>query len=69
MVLFFHSAFFANYIIFLFPYVCCGTMPELGKKLKKLFFCRKQRQVIVPVSLNANPATYKRTGPTGLPTH
>jgi len=69
MVLFYHSAFFANYIIFLFPYFCCGTMPELGKKLKKLFFCRKQRQVIVPVSLNANPATHKRTGPTGLPTH
>ncbi len=45
-------------------------MPELGKKLKKLFFCRKQQQVIVPISINVNPATNnKRTGQTGINAH
>jgi hypothetical protein len=51
LTLYMYSAFFANYIIFLFPFVCCGTIPELGKKLKKVFICRKQRQVIVPETL------------------
>ena len=69
LVLFYHSAFFANYIMFLFPFVCCGSMPELGKKLRKLFFCRKQRQVIVPVSLITNRTTNKRTDHTGIPAH
>jgi hypothetical protein len=55
---------------FFFPYFCCGTMPELGKKLKKLFFCRKQQQVLVPISINVNPATNnKRTGQTGINAH
>jgi hypothetical protein len=48
---YFHSGFFANYIRFLFPFVCCGSMPELKKKLRKLFFCQKQRQIIVPEHL------------------
>jgi hypothetical protein len=39
---YFHSEFFANYIIFLFPFVCCGSMPELKKKLKKLFFVKNK---------------------------
>ena len=32
LVLYYHSAFFANYIMFLFPFVCCAAMTELGKK-------------------------------------
>ena len=69
MVLFYHSAFFANYITFLFPYVCCGAMPKLGGKLKKLFFCRTQRRVIVSVSSFATRTAQKRTGETGFPAH
>ncbi len=64
LVLYYHSAFFANYIMFLFPFVCCGAMHELGKKFKKFFFCRKQRQVIAPAHLITNPATNKRTDQT-----
>ena len=38
MVLFYHSAFFANYTTFLFPYVCCGSMPEAWKKTQETVF-------------------------------
>ncbi|CAF1031272.1 unnamed protein product [Adineta ricciae] len=65
LVLFYHSAFFANYIMFLFPFVCCGSIPKVGKRLARLM-CRKQRQVVVPGSLPTNPATKKRTGQMGM---
>ena len=42
LTLFYHSAFFANYIMFLFPYVCCGSMPQLAKRLNRLFFNEKK---------------------------
>jgi hypothetical protein len=29
-------------------------MPEIGTKLKKLFFCRKQKRAIVPQILKMN---------------
>ena len=45
LVLYYHSAFFANYIMFLFPFVCCVAMPELGSKLKTLFVCTRRRRV------------------------
>jgi hypothetical protein len=48
MTLYFNGAFFVIYIVFFFPFVCCGSMPELGKKLKKLFLCRQHRVVTVP---------------------
>jgi hypothetical protein len=48
-----YSAFFAIYTLFLYPFVCCGSLPEIGTKLKKLFFCRKQ-QAIVPQGLAMN---------------
>ena len=47
LMLFYHSAFFANYIMFLFPYVCYGAMPELKKKLRKSFFYQKQQQQVI----------------------
>ncbi|CAF4068782.1 unnamed protein product [Rotaria sordida] len=61
LVLYYHSAFFANYIMFLFPFVCCGSIPEVGKKIKKIFFCRKQRQIIAHLPLSANAPIQKRT--------
>ena len=66
LVLYYHSAFFANYIMFLFPFVCCAAMPELGRKLKTLFFCQKQQRGIVPGPMMTNPTTQKRTGPVGI---
>jgi hypothetical protein len=48
-----YTAYFAIYTLFLYPFVCCGSLPDIGTKLKKLFFCRKQ-QAIVPQSLAMN---------------
>ncbi len=43
---------FAIYIIFLFPFVCCGLLiPEIRKKLKAFFYCRKQQRIIVPKNI------------------
>jgi hypothetical protein len=61
LVYLFHSEFFANYIIFFFPFVCCGSMPEIGKKLKKLLFWRRQRDAVVPITTNMTRTTNKRT--------
>jgi hypothetical protein len=44
MTLYFNRAFFAIYIVFLFPFVCCASMPELEKKLKHFFLCQRQRR-------------------------
>jgi hypothetical protein len=55
-------AFFAFYIVFLFPFVCCGSLPELEKKLKKLLFCRKQQRMIVPENLPMDHIRNQRTG-------
>ncbi|CAF1417291.1 unnamed protein product [Adineta steineri] len=69
LVLYYHSAFFANYIMFLFPFVCCASMPELGKKLKKILFCQRQRQVIVPIPLPTKNTTNKRTDQIRITAH
>jgi hypothetical protein len=42
----------AIYIIFLFPFVCCGSIPEIRKKLKAFFCCRKQQRGIVPENIS-----------------
>ena len=39
---YFHSGFLANYILFFLPFVCCGSMPELGKKIRNFFHCQQQ---------------------------
>ncbi len=41
--------FLPYYLIFFFPFVCCGTLPELGKKLKKLFFCQQKPRTVRPI--------------------
>ncbi|CAF1450436.1 unnamed protein product [Adineta ricciae] len=49
MTLYFNGAFLAIYTVFLFPFVCCVWIPEIGKKMNGLFLCeRKRRRVIVP---------------------
>jgi hypothetical protein len=46
--------FFGNHVIFLFPFVCCGTLPDIGKKLEKILCWKKQDRRIVPASIPLN---------------
>ena len=56
-----HLIFFAVQLIFYFPFVCCASIPDLGKRLKKLFFYRGQQRAIAPISLPTDRPTTKRT--------
>jgi hypothetical protein len=46
-----HLIFFSIQLIFFFPCVCCATIPEIGKRLKKLFFFKNQQRAVIPVSV------------------
>jgi hypothetical protein len=46
-----HTAFFAIYTVFLYPFFCCASLPEIGTKLRKLFCCREQQRAIPPQTL------------------
>jgi len=41
-----YAYYFSCYIIFLFPFVCCGSLPELQKKLKKFLRCKRNQRVV-----------------------
>jgi hypothetical protein len=43
-----YTLFFRSFVIFLFPFVCCGSLSELRDKVKSLFICCHQRQRIAP---------------------
>jgi hypothetical protein len=43
---YYYGIFLSIYIIFLFPFVCCGSLHELRKKLKRFFFNQRQMQVV-----------------------
>ncbi len=47
-----YAVFFSYYVQFLFPFVCAGSLPELGNKLKKLLWWRRATQRIVPQKLS-----------------
>lgn len=38
-----YTGFLYYYVIFVFPFVCCLSLPELRKKAKQLLFCRKEQ--------------------------
>ncbi|CAF3931916.1 unnamed protein product, partial [Rotaria sp. Silwood2] len=46
-----YAYFFSYYIVFPFPFVCLGTLPELKKKLEKLFWYQRQGRRIAPDAL------------------
>jgi hypothetical protein len=46
--------FLPYYLISFFPFVCCGTLPELGKKLKKILFCQRRPRVVRPAIILMN---------------
>ncbi|CAF0774382.1 unnamed protein product [Rotaria sordida] len=41
-----YAYYFSCYIIFLFPFVCCGSLSGFRKKLKKFLCCQRNRRVI-----------------------
>jgi hypothetical protein len=56
------SVYFHVYVIFLFPFVCCGSLPELRKKFKqRILFWRPRQQVAPHMPLKIIP---RSGGPT-----
>jgi hypothetical protein len=49
-----HLIFFAIQLVFFCPFVCCGFIPEIGKRLKKLLFWQNRQRAIVPATLASN---------------
>lgn len=45
----FYLGFFAYYLAFLFPFVCCGTLPKLTMKMKKLLRWQHRDGSVRPV--------------------
>jgi hypothetical protein len=43
--------FFGYYVIFLFPFVCSGTLPEIGKKMETFLCWKKQHPRIITTSM------------------
>jgi hypothetical protein len=43
----FYGLYLRNYIIFLLPFVCCGSLPELRDKIKRIFISRRRHHRIV----------------------
>ncbi|CAF0995375.1 unnamed protein product [Rotaria sordida] len=52
-----YAYFFSYYIVFLFPFVCLGTLPELKKKLEKFFCYQRQGRRITSDALPRNRIT------------
>ena len=52
-----YTIYFYYYVIFLFPFVCCGCIPELHKKLraKFLWFSTQRRRRVVPTHIISVP--------------
>ncbi len=61
--------FFSVYTVFFFPFVCCETIPELGKKLKKLLFCARQQRIIGPEIVSMHRMEKKRMNQIGTDVH
>ncbi len=40
-----YMLFFKDYTIFLFPFVCCASLPELRGKLRKLLGLRRRHRI------------------------
>lgn len=43
-----YMTFLQCYVIFLFPFVCLGTIPDIGKKMKIFLCCKNRQQRIGP---------------------
>ena len=64
-----YAYFFSCYIIFLFPFVCCGTLPELRKKLNRVLCCKNNRRKIIFHALEMKNMTGSRLEQTEFITH
>ncbi|CAF1403179.1 unnamed protein product [Adineta steineri] len=51
----FYGLYFRNYVIFLFPFVCFGSLSELRDEFKKKFlWCRRQHRGITEMTIESN---------------
>jgi hypothetical protein len=55
--------FLPYYLVGFFPFVCCGTLPDLRKKLKKLLFCQRPPRVVRPIIIPVNRIQSNQTFP------
>ncbi|CAF4104787.1 unnamed protein product [Adineta steineri] len=52
----FRVAFFSPYYVIGFlPFLCCASLPELMKRMKKLLFWQRRPQIVHPEILSMNP--------------
>jgi hypothetical protein len=54
-----YAYFFSYYVVFLFPFVCLGSLPELRKKFEKLICYQRQQRLVHPQPLQRNPHPHK----------
>ena len=45
-----HLTFFSVQLVFFFPFVCCALIPDIEKRLKKMFCCQNKQQTNGPTS-------------------
>ncbi|CAF2542536.1 unnamed protein product [Rotaria sp. Silwood2] len=46
-----YAYYFSCYIIFLFPFVCCGSLSKLRKKVKKFLCGQRNQRIVGPQSI------------------
>jgi hypothetical protein len=58
-----YAQFFSNYVIFLFPFACIGTLPQLRTRIKNTFryCCPRQAGAVVPQQLIMQTVKSNRT--------
>jgi hypothetical protein len=50
-----YAEFITHYGNILLPFVCAGSIPEIGTRMKKMFPCwRRQRQAVGPTTLTVS---------------
>ncbi|CAF1154061.1 unnamed protein product [Adineta steineri] len=54
-----YAVYFRSYVLFLFPFVCCGSLSELRGKVKNVFYRRRRNQIGAIESLKIAPTTHK----------
>ncbi|CAF0826920.1 unnamed protein product [Adineta steineri] len=57
-----YANFFSNYVVWLFPFTCLGTLPQLRTRVKTIFRCfyRQQQHRVVPLTITVKPMQQSR---------
>ena len=55
-----YAVYFYYYVVFLFPFVCCGSVPKLHEKFKRIFSrCTGARQVFPVLTITARKPVHR----------